>query len=403
VEFSRSSDRLKKLVLNNISLHVSNLRPLLEAIHLNPYLKRLNLDLSENGLGFDGAVELANNSGFLHRSVEILNLSSNDFGDEGLMLLFSAFRGLTLLEELLIDKNFKHKSLKQRNALVTELVRFAEKSRVRKLSMTGGHKREDRVLSIAGKSALQLREDILAFLYALSENRHMKELDISGHRFGNKGAFVLARLIHTNHTLEVLRWDENGTEIEGFKRMLISLKMNSTLISIPVPLIDVRAALENASNENAAVLLTVIGEMQSFCSTKEEGDFFSLGLFFPSNKSLSMTSARKKKSSRKEKKSGGIPRVLSSPALEGLLKKEEDSTSSETKLVTARGKGERVKSPRKRTSKGEGLGGAYYPDTTSGVTRMTMSSSSSAQKRKKLLTSTSSSGKSRGTSLFDNK
>jgi hypothetical protein len=62
---------------------------------------------------------------------------------------------------------------------------------LKKLSLTGGP-----------KSSGQLKQDLAPALLALAQNFSIEELNITGHKLGNKGLFALARALQTNTSLK---------------------------------------------------------------------------------------------------------------------------------------------------------------------------------------------------------
>lgn len=63
-------------------------------------------------------------------------------------------------------------------------------------------------LSIAGgpRSSQQLKHELGPVLLSLAHNSRLEELNIKGHKLGNRGVFALARAIQTNSTLKVSHW-----------------------------------------------------------------------------------------------------------------------------------------------------------------------------------------------------
>jgi len=129
-------------------------------------------------------------------------------------------------------------------------------------------------------SSKRLGEDIIPFLFGVAANHTLKSLDISGHKMGNQGAFVLARVIHVNRTLESLVYDENGIDVHGLERILLALKTNSCLRNIAIPLLDIKAAME-ADSSNTVELLKIVGQLQYYGPTGNIQDPVKSCLRFP--------------------------------------------------------------------------------------------------------------------------
>jgi len=60
---------------------------------------------------------------------------------------------------------------------------------------------------------------------------------------GNKGATALGKAIQTNNTLTTLYWDDNLTTLQGFQTFKMGLDRNQTLKDMPLPVLDIGAAL----------------------------------------------------------------------------------------------------------------------------------------------------------------
>jgi len=103
--------------------------------------------------------------------------------------------------------------------------------------------------------------DIVVVFYCLATNEKLKTLDISGNQMGNKGATALGKAIQTNETLEVLRWDLNGTTLQGFQAFNFGLRRNVTVKSMPLPINDISGALKG--NE-AQQLVEVVNTMENY-------------------------------------------------------------------------------------------------------------------------------------------
>jgi len=80
----------------------------------------------------------------------------------------------------------------------------------------------------------------------------LKELDISGHKFGYRGTIALSMGIELNSTLEVLQWDDNEPTVEGLKRFLLTVQNNSYLYSSPFPILNYNNTIEN-NDENGPI------------------------------------------------------------------------------------------------------------------------------------------------------
>jgi len=232
-KYLQSSTTLYDLHLGNSAVAVESVTEILTAMNANVYLKDFKLDLSGNKLGVPGARALAALSEKV-QNIASLDLSDNEFGDEGISILAEALVNNQSIRFLNIDFNFKARGKARPQAIESLITMISSEScKIDKLSVAGGPKSE-------------LKLDILPFFYALATNETLKYLDVSGHQFGNKGAAALGKALQTNHCLETLKWDLNLTTLQGFYAFHVGLKRNRSVKNMPLPINDISASLKES-------------------------------------------------------------------------------------------------------------------------------------------------------------
>lgn len=113
VRFLQSAGSLTTINLSNTQPSPDMARDIINAIASNPYLKDVSLNISENKLGLEGArfiQSIAEKIG----NISFLDLSENEFGDEGVQYVADGFCYNSTIKHLLLNGNFKgkHKNLK---------------------------------------------------------------------------------------------------------------------------------------------------------------------------------------------------------------------------------------------------------------------------------------------------
>ncbi|KAK5582324.1 hypothetical protein RB653_003907 [Dictyostelium firmibasis] len=228
VRFIGSSSTLKHFNLSGTKVPVENLKELVLAITSNIYLQEVTLDIKNNDLGIAGARMLASLAADKLSNVVYLDVSENDFGDEGVSVICEGFVGNSTIKKLILNGNFKQSKTKSRPSAIESVISLLESEcPLETLHMT------------VGNSKSPLKNDILSLIYSLATNSRLLELDISGHQMGPKGATALGKALQTNKTLNTLIWDDNLTGVTGFSGFQVGLERNLTLKNMPTPLNDI--------------------------------------------------------------------------------------------------------------------------------------------------------------------
>ncbi|EGG21298.1 leucine-rich repeat-containing protein [Cavenderia fasciculata] len=253
VRFIGASATLKSINISNTKVPVENLKELVVAITSNLYLQDINFDTKNNDLGIAGARMLASLADKIP-NISVLDVSENDFGDEGVSVICEGFCQNNSVKRLVLNGNFKVSKTKSRPSAIESVVNLLEAgTSLESLHMTNG------------TSKTQLKTEILPIIYSLATNDSLLELDISGHQMGNKGAIALGKALQTNKALNTLVWDDNMTGLAGFAGLQVGLERNLTLKNMPKPLVDIM----QAHRENPAKLTAIIKDID-YCINRNQ-------------------------------------------------------------------------------------------------------------------------------------
>lgn len=124
------------------------------------------------------------------------------------------------------------------------------------------------IVKLVGEDDSRLNELLIAdcrlgshlsiLLNTLGVSSSLHYLDISGNEMGNFGARLLAKALQINTSLETVLIDKNQITGDGYVDIAHSLILNSTLISLPFPVIDVAESLNRTDRGKTLAALTEI-------------------------------------------------------------------------------------------------------------------------------------------------
>ncbi|EDR22592.1 carmil, putative [Entamoeba dispar SAW760] len=219
-------DQITNLSLEKAVIDKTTLRKFIEEIPA----KSVSLDLSESSLTTEIMTSFSHMFAGL-TSIKTINVSYTDIGDEGIISLCEALTQNTVVEELNISGSFGRTTKKQSDTS-TEVVKaicnlLVSGCPLKILRMAGG-KKESQKLGI----------NIVPIFDTLVSQNQLEVLDVSGHNFGNKGAFSLSNMIRSNSKLNELNWDENNVGVSGMRSVALKLKHNITLLNFQIPVMD---------------------------------------------------------------------------------------------------------------------------------------------------------------------
>lgn len=232
---------LTSLNLTATLLPPEALAALLKALH--PPM-RLTLRAGANGYGREaGALlgtALRNGQGLVG-----LHLEDNPLGDEGLLPLALALATHRSLRELKLDRCARMSTAKARHDLVEALTLMARSAAPLEVLS----------LSARGHKDSRLKDALHPLLLALAPHPMLRDLNLEGQALGDEGARVLARLLAVTRSLRRLHLDDNGFTLTGLTEMAAALKLNQSLRSLPLPLLDLTRLLAEKGDDT--VLSTV--------------------------------------------------------------------------------------------------------------------------------------------------
>ena len=225
-KYLSTSVGLRKLVLESVAFNAQQFKSILDAIQSNENLENLILDFSSNQLESVGANIL---SSFLKENPKVvdLNVADNEFGDQGLEILFNSEFHDNLVK-LNCSDNYKSGKKGTSKALEALSLLFSEdKWGVQELILR------------ADNSRFAIKSDLAPILIELNQNQTLTKLDITGQKMEIEGALALGKLLQLNANLTHLRWDDNDTPIQGLQSFRQGLLRNNTLYDMRMPLNDI--------------------------------------------------------------------------------------------------------------------------------------------------------------------
>jgi len=143
---------LKKVSLANLQIPATTI---IEIFKVNPNLT--SIDISDISLGDEGIIQLCTH---LTGTISLIYL----------YLSFFTTAAKLKLTDLIMNRVW-NKRTKARDTAISSLCKLLDESTIKKLHMVGG-----------GRSQHQLRRDLLKCIFHLMNNKHLVELDISGHQ-----------------------------------------------------------------------------------------------------------------------------------------------------------------------------------------------------------------------------
>lgn len=246
IQYLASIATLKYLNLGGTGMPADAVQSIVTGISSNLYLRDFDLSLANNKLGPTGATQLASSLSSSQNIIS-LDISDNEFGDEGIHSICSSLQNNETLRILDLSRNFGARSSKpSRTQAIESLINLINSSCPLES------------LVLQGSKTLALKQDIMVFLDGVGTNQSLKSLDISGNQMANKGAIALGKVLQTNHTLQRIVWDDNGTTLSGFVGVEYGLSRNRSLKEMPLPILDISASLKSDDQKKLQQTITTI-------------------------------------------------------------------------------------------------------------------------------------------------
>ncbi|KAG5893782.1 hypothetical protein JTB14_005447 [Gonioctena quinquepunctata] len=218
-QFFSSTLNLKYLNISHCKLPQEALKNLLLGLACNEFTKEMTLDISNCGLGSQGAHVLES---CVHgvRCISSLDISENNMDSDLCNVVIA------------ISKN---KSLKHLN-----MARTMKKH-----------------MSLIMDSVVQIVQDTNV---SCRDNKSLESLDISGNLIGDSGARLLAKALQINNKLKTIIYDRNNITLQGYHDIAYALESNSTVQYMPFPIYDVTPCMK-ANAERADLLMKKIQDL----------------------------------------------------------------------------------------------------------------------------------------------
>ena len=201
---------------------------LIPGLAVNESLMNVELNLSNNNLGANGANVLENCIGTV-KCLTRLDLSENNLEAEmsGVMQGLAKNRSLLSLN---VSKNMANIKAKYQSSVVESLVGLItnDESSINKLNL----------------SECKLKSEINNVINALGSNQSLQTLDISGNAMGDVGARLLAKALQINTRLKTINMDRNGISLQGYTDITYALQSNYSMRHIPFPTYDLQSVIK---------------------------------------------------------------------------------------------------------------------------------------------------------------
>lgn len=233
-------------------------RNLLLGLACNEFTKEMILDISNCGLGSQGAHVLES---CVHgvRCISSLDISENS---ELVFYMKFANDSLTLLSDMDSDLSnvviaiSKNKSLKHLN-----MARSMKKHMSLIMDSVVQIVQDDEcLLQSLIIPDCRLRTDMFNLLNALGDNKSLETLDISGNLIGDSGARLLAKALQINNKLKTIIYDRNNITLQGYNDIAYALESNRTVQYMPFPIFDITPCMK-ANAERTDALMKKIQDL----------------------------------------------------------------------------------------------------------------------------------------------
>ncbi|ELP85448.1 Ras GTPase-activating protein gap-2, putative [Entamoeba invadens IP1] len=185
----------------------------------------------------------------LLKSIVSLDISKTSIKDKGLSKILEGLVDNTVIETLNISNIYTGDDT---DSVMNSLTKYLKKTTsLKHLTLVGGSKTEQ-----------QFGLNMIPILNALVKNDNIVFLDIQSQGMGNKGAFALANLLKITKTLQTLKWDENQTGIFGIHAIVDSMRVNTSVKELQLPILDCRALQVQGKFGNGKIIGELVKTVQ---------------------------------------------------------------------------------------------------------------------------------------------
>jgi Ran GTPase-activating protein (RanGAP) involved in mRNA processing and transport len=233
-KFFSTTLNLKYLNMSHCKLPQEALKNLLLGLACNEYTKEMSLDISNNGLGSQGAHVLES---CVHgvRCISSLDISDNNM-DGDLANVVLAISKNKSLRHLQMGRSMK----KHMSTIMDSIVHILQD--------------DECLLQSLFIPDCRLRSDTFNLLNALGDNKSLETLDISGNLIGDSGARLMAKALQINNKLKTIIFDRNNVTLLGYNDIAYALESNRTLHYIPFPIYDVAPCMKANAERTDAIM-----------------------------------------------------------------------------------------------------------------------------------------------------
>lgn len=237
-QFFATTLSLQYLNMSFCKLPPEALKHLLLGLACNEATANVELNLSNNSLGSNGASVLENCIGTV-KCLTRLDLSENNLEAE----MSGVMQGLAKNKSLLslnVSKNMTNVKAKHLSTVMESIVALIhnDETSVTKLNL----------------SDCKLKSEINNVINALGSNQSLQTLDITGNQMGDVGARLLAKALQINTRLKTIHLDRNGISIQGYTDITYALQSNYSMRHIPFPTYDLQSVVKTHPDRVDAII-----------------------------------------------------------------------------------------------------------------------------------------------------
>eukprot|EP01099_Mayorella_cantabrigiensis_P005407 TRINITY_DN4325_c0_g1_i1.p1 TRINITY_DN4325_c0_g1~~TRINITY_DN4325_c0_g1_i1.p1 ORF type:complete len:844 (+),score=211.59 TRINITY_DN4325_c0_g1_i1:81-2612(+) len=253
--FMKASQGLREFSIAYTGISVEQCYELYLSFITNDKLDGLFLNFAGNKLGPLGANMFAVLGEEAH-NIEGLDLTENEFGDDGLEYLFEGLIPMSQLKFLNVGKNFRFSGNEQRVLCMARLADFLVDAKGELSTLT---------LEGTKTEASSLVQESSSFFKALGKTRSLSTLDISGNCLGDRGIRAFGYSLELNHSLKSISFDDNDISLPAFESFKFSFSRNFGVTDLRLPSRDIVALLKkNPTPAELALLKKILDELDSY-------------------------------------------------------------------------------------------------------------------------------------------
>ncbi|KDR15295.1 F-actin-uncapping protein LRRC16A isoform X2 [Zootermopsis nevadensis] len=237
-QFFTSTLSLKHLNMSFCKLPLEALKNLLLGLACNESTIEIELDMSCNNLGAQGAHVLES---CIHgiRCIGSLDISENNM-DVDLASVVTAVSKNKSIKHLNMGRNLNNMKPKHISSVMDAVVQMIQD--------------EDCVLQSLSIPDSKLKSDLYNLINALGSNQCLQSIDISGNLMGDAGARLLAKALQINSRLKSIIYDRNNITLQGYCDLAYALESNYTVRYMPFPIYDVVPCMKTSSERTDSVM-----------------------------------------------------------------------------------------------------------------------------------------------------